>query len=69
MGKTGKDWRPNPAKERFGHIKQQVDVLKMNLKSCEGIFYKRSVYAAQRYIGKKGVILACGLRFCVNLNV
>mgnify|MGYP001787852180 FL=1 len=44
-------------------------MLKMNLKSYEGIFYKRSVYAAQRYIGKKGVILACGLRFCVNLNV
>lgn len=69
MGKTGKDWRPNTAKERFRRIKQQVDVLKMNLKSSEGIFYKRSVYAAQRYIGKKGVILACGLRFCVNLNV
>lgn len=44
-------------------------MLKMNLESCEGIFYKRSVYGAQRYIGKKGVILACGLRFCDNLNV
>lgn len=44
-------------------------MLKMNLKSCGRIFYKRSVYAAQRYNGKKGVILACFLRFCGNLNV